>query len=102
MISKFIRHFFNRVESTPVPEPTVTELVDGQAFKIKYYPMECPVYAMPGDKLYASVTEDGELIKKVEEDVSTSMTVDTIAIIRFNDALGFKHAIGAVFGERRK
>jgi hypothetical protein len=28
------------------------------------------------------------------------MVIDTISVMRFNDALGYKNAVGAVFGQR--
>jgi hypothetical protein len=99
---KFRRRFFAEVEATPVAEPAPEELVDGKAFTIKHYSTMCTHYLVPNDVLRATISEDGEVLEQVEETINRSMTVDTISTLRFNDALGYKHAIGVLFGERKK
>jgi len=96
-------NFFRRVEATPVPEkPDDSELVDGKAFTIKHYPLERPIYCCSADTLIATINENGKEIAKVEEPINMTVMVDTISTIRLNDALGYKHAFGAIFGQRNK
>lgn len=101
-IAAFIRRFFAAVEATPCPGPSPEELVDGKAFKIKHYPLKAPIHAMSSDTINASIEEDGNVIAQVSEPIHKTMTIDTISMVRFNDALGYKHAVGALFRERKK
>jgi hypothetical protein len=96
----FKSRFFKRVEETTVQEPTEEELVEKCAFKFKHYPLKYPLAVMSGDMIRASITEGGETIAQIEEPMNITMTVNTISVVRFNDALGYKNAVGAVFGER--
>ena len=103
MIKKFIRMFFKTIEETTVLPPSTDELIDGQAFKIKHYPLTKPVQLCARDKLIVTV-HDRESKEDfiVEEEIESSIYVDTVSTIRFNDALGYKHAIGAIFGQKNK
>jgi len=100
-LRRFLDHFFSRVSSVPVPEPSADELIDGKAFAIRHYPLEAPIYTGDFSELRAWILENGERIADIREPVSVAMRIDTISTIRFNDALGFKHAVGALFGERK-
>lgn len=97
---KFKKRFFKQVEAIPEQQPSVTELVDGRAFAIKHYPMSFPVTVIPNDTLTASISENGEKIAEFVEPINMNMTINTCSVFRFNDALGYKNAIGAIFGER--
>lgn len=102
MIKKFIKKFFKRVEYTPILPPSEDELVDGQAFKIKHYPLDRPMYLRPHDTLNVRLQILSEGVDEtVTEKIGASMCIDTISTVRFNDALGYKHAIGALFGQRK-
>lgn len=92
--------FFRRVEAVRIKEPSAEELIDGQAFAIKHYKMKHPVVLVAGDTITGSITEDHEPVASVTEAVDRTMRVNTISSIRFNDSLGFKHAVGIIFGER--
>jgi hypothetical protein len=100
MISKFIERFFKRVEETPIIPPTEDELVDGKAFRIRHYPLDRPIPVDPTSIIQGSVYEGNELILQKTERVGVSMTVNTISMVRFNDSLGYKNAVGVIFGER--
>lgn len=101
MIKKFIKRFFKQVEETPVLPPSEDELVDGQAFKIKHYPLKYPLHARSNDTLTITINLPSEGVDVVvEEKIGEPMYIDTISTVRFNDSLGYKHAIGALFGQR--
>lgn len=103
MIKEFLKKFFKQVEETPVLPLSEDELVEGQAFKIKHYSLSCSKYFSPKDLLTITIydTESNEEFK-VQEEIESSIYVDTVSTIRFNDALGYKHAIGAIFGQKNK
>lgn len=103
-LKKYLSRFFCRARSVPAHElrPYKEELVEGCAFKIKHYPLKRAYHVMPGDTMNCTIREYGEEIERVEEPMTEAMLVNTIAVVRFNDSLGFKRAVGAIFGERSK
>ena len=99
-IVDYISSFFKRVEAVPEQYPSVDDLVDGRAFAIKHYPLHNPVHLAPKDTITATISEVGKEIGKFSEPINMELTVDTVSIFRFNDALGYKCGVGAVFGQR--
>jgi hypothetical protein len=99
-IVDYISSFFKRVEAVPEQYPSVDDLVDGRAFAIKHYPLTHPVNVAPKDTLTASISEHGKKIAEFVEPINMTMTIDTCSVFRFNDALGYKCGVGAIFGQR--
>lgn len=101
-IATYIKNFFERVESTPIPKPTADELIDGKAFAIKHYLLDNgPFYATANDTLItANICEGRNTLFSVKEKINQTMIINSVSIVRFNDALGYKNAVGAIFGER--
>ena len=101
-IKNYIRQFFKTVAETPVPLPAQTELIDGRALVIQHYPLTHAQNVESGDLIKGQIIENRTIIAEVQEEIGAPMHIDTISVLRFNDALGFKNAVGAVFGERKK
>lgn len=99
-IATYISNFFRRIEETPILPPEQEELVEGQAFTIKHYPVSPPRYVHEDDILNISILENRTKVAEVSEKINCNLKIDTISTLRFNDALGYKHAIGALFGQR--
>ena len=97
---EYIKNFFSNVEATPNKPVEAHELVDGKAFTIKHYPLQRTMSVRPADRINATLREDHEVIAEVSEPINQTMTIDTISTFRFNDSLGFKHAVGVIFGQR--
>ena len=75
-------------------------MIDGKAVSINYYPLANPVEARADDKMRCSVNRSNGETEMIEADINMAMRVDTIGVFRVQDALGFRSAIGGVFGER--
>lgn len=102
-ILDYINSFFHSVESVPEAEcqPYEYELVNGKALEIRHYPQKRTMVVCPGDSITATITEGNEVIAKVTEPIDKTMLVDTIRTLRFNDSIGYKHAVGVLFGQRK-
>lgn len=104
LIEKYKTKFFGNVESVVVEEPKTGELLNGKAFDIRYFSLGETIRLHPEDSLRLTYTprpaEPKENAFVVKEQTGLYIDVTHAAIFRFKDALGFKNAIGAVFGER--
>ena len=99
-LGRYLKKFFDTSKAAKEEPIEEHHLIDGKAFAIKHYPLANPCLAASGDTIRAAVRENGEVIKEVEEPITQALSINTISLFRFNDALGYKHAIGAIFGER--
>ena len=79
-----------------IPPEDAKCMLNGKAFEIKYHPLKAPRHCVATDEIVCNI--DGEEVAR--ETIAQPMTIDTVATYRVKDALGFKHGVGAVFGER--
>lgn len=77
-------------------------VTDGSKMKIEYLPVQPAYFVLPGDIFQLTVSEDGKEMFKHSEPINIPMTIDTAAVFRIRDALGFEHAICGAFGQRKR
>ena len=73
---------------------------EGARFELTHNALKKPVFITPEDTLKVTIYEGGSPVDELYEKFGVSMQINTISILRFKDALGFKECVGVLIGER--